>query len=195
MTGQKHEAWVTVVTLSVGIVLGLGTASWITQSSPLQETKGNEETQHDRRLAQLEQAVTALTHALQLNTTKDALPETSCVASRSNEAVLRQSVAQIVREELQRALPTGGPEREQAKAEGIAVAQALNSPENRAAYQSAVGVVQAVLASGLLTDDDARTLRDARAHLIPDQLAEIMQTLAPAINRGEIIVEASGPLF
>lgn len=195
MMRQKNGMWVTAMTLSVGIVLGLGTASWITQPSTVQEAKGNEETQHDRRLAQLEQAVTALTRSLQFNPAKDTLPETNCVASQSNETVLRQSVAQIVREELQRALPTGGSEREGAKAEEIAVAQALNSPENHAAYQSAFGVVQAVLASGLLTDDDARALRDARAHLIPDQLAEIMQTLAPAINRGEIIVEASGPLF
>jgi hypothetical protein len=195
MLRQKNGAWVTVVALSVGVVLGCGISSWNAKSATAQATKRNEETQHDRRLVQLEKAVTALTHALQDNDTKGALPETTCAASQSNNDVPRQAIAQIIRGELQLALTKGSPEREQARAQEIAIAQALNSPENRAAYQSASGVVHAALADGRWTDENGRMFRDAFVQLTNDQRMEIMNMLAPAINRGDISVETSGPLF
>lgn len=195
MTRQKNSMWATVVTLSVGVVLGCGLSSWIAIPLTASATKEHEKTSHDRRLAQIERAVTALTHSLQSNDSKDALPEPTCAAAQANEDVPRQAIAQIIREELQLALTKGSPEREQARAQEIAIAQALNSPENRAAYQSASAVVHTALAAGRWTDEDGRTFRDIFPQLTNDQRMEVMQMLTPAINRGEIIVETSGPLF
>jgi hypothetical protein len=194
MTGRKNGVWSTMVTLSAGIVLGLGVSSWIASCSDVQEAKGHKEIKEDQRLTQLEQAVTALTHSPQRNSPQDTIQST-CAAPQANEDVSRQTLAQIIREELQLALAKGNPEREQARAQEIAIAQALNSPENREAYQSAADVVRTALAAGRWTDENARTFRDAFVHLTNDQRTEVMQTLAPAINRGEVVVETSGPLF
>jgi hypothetical protein len=163
--------------------------------STAQATKGPEEPALARRLAQLEKAVTALTNSLQSNNTKGSLPKTTCTSSQSNEHNSRQAIAQIIREELQHALLRGNPENQQARAEEIAVAQALHSPENRAAYQSAAAVVHTALVTGRWTDEDGRIFRDAFVQLTNDQRTEVMELLAPAINRGEIVVETSGPLF
>jgi Arc/MetJ-type ribon-helix-helix transcriptional regulator len=126
---------------------------------------------------------------------KTAPLEATCAPSQVNADVPRQALAQIIREELQLALTKGSPERDQARAQDIAIAQALNSPENREAYQSASDVVHAALAAGRWTEEDKRTFHDAFVQLTNDQRMEVMQTLAPAINRGEIAVETSGPLF
>jgi hypothetical protein len=194
MTRQENGVWRAVMTLSVGLVLGLGGSSWMASCSDLQETKGRQKTGHDQQIAQLEQAVIALTHSLQRNSPQDTLPST-CISSQTNEGVSRQAIAQIIREELRQALVDATPESQRVKAEEIAIAQALNSPENRAAYQDVSDIVRAALAAGRWTDDDARTFREAFVHLTNDQRMEVMQTLAPAINRGEIVVETSGPLF
>lgn len=194
MTGRENGVWSAVVTLSVGIVLGLGASSWVASCSDVQETKGRKESGHDRRLVQLEQAVTTLTHSLQRNSPQETLPST-CLSSQTNEDVSRQAIAHIIREELRQALADATPESRRARAEEIAIAQALNSPENRAAYQDVSDVVRAALAAGRWTDEDAWTFRDAFVHLTNDQRTEVMQVLAPAINRGEIVVETSGPLF
>jgi hypothetical protein len=194
MTKQKNGVWSAIVTLSVGVILGVGGSSWMTNPSTIQETKSHEETRHDRQLAQLEKAVTDLTHSLQSNNVKGSLSET-CAASQSHADVLQQSVAQIVHEELRQALANGSPESQRARAEEIAIAQALTSPENRTAYQSVSDVVHAVLGAGRLTDNDAQALRDAFVELTNEQKMEVMRTLVPAINQGTIVVETSGPLF
>src|SRR5262245_54744171 len=131
MTGQKKGLWSTLMTLSIGLILGIGTAAWMTQHSLLQETQVNAASQHDRRLAQLEQAVTALTRSLPLSQTKNASPEPPCDTSRANDEVPRQSLAQIIREELRQALAQESPESQRAREEALANTQVLTSPENR----------------------------------------------------------------
>jgi len=195
MTGQKKGIWSTIVTLSIGIVLGVGTAAWMTQPSPMPETQTNVESPHDRRLAQLEQAMTALTQSLQAKQTKNTSPEPTCVTAPANDDASRQALAQIIREEVRQALANASPEAQRAREEALANAEVLNSPENRAAYQSASDVVHGALAAGRWTEDDKQTFRTAFLRLTNDQRSELMDILAPAINDGEIAVEVSGPLF
>jgi len=45
------------------------------------------------------------------------------------------------------------------------------------------------------TEEDKETFRAAFGLLTNDQRMELMNILAPAINRGEITVEVTGPLF
>jgi hypothetical protein len=71
----------------------------------------------------------------------------------------------------------------------------LNSPENRAAYQSASDTVRTAVAAKRWTEEDKETFRAAFLRLTNDQRTELMQILAPAINRGDITVEVTGPLF
>jgi hypothetical protein len=195
MLRKKSTAWMAIATLSASLLWGCELSSWMTKFSTAQATQGREEAVLDKRLARLEQAVTALTHAVEHGSAKSAQPEMACAASQTSEGVSQQALAHIIREELRQALVNGTPESQRARAEEIAIAQALNSPENRAAYQSASDVVRVALAAGRWTDEDGRIFRDAFPQLTNDQRMEVMQTLAPAINRGEITVETSGPLF
>ena len=195
MTGQNKGLWSVIVILSIGITLGVGAAVWMTQRSPLPETQANAESQHDQRLAQLEQAVSALAQALQASQTNDAPPEPTCVTAPANDEGSRQALAQLIRDELRHALVNASPEAQHAREEALANAEVLNSPENRAAYQSASDTVHAAVAAKRWTEEDKETFRAAFVRLTNDQRTELMQVLAPAINRGEIAVEVSGPLF
>ena len=87
------------------------------------------------------------------------------------------------------------PEAQRAKEEAIAEAQILNSPENRAAYQSASSVVTTAVAAKRWTEEDKETFRSAFGQLTNNQRMELMNILAPAINNGEVKVEVHGPLF
>jgi hypothetical protein len=167
----------------------------MTQRSPLPEPQAKADSQHDQRLAQLEQAVTALTQALQVSQTNSASPEPPPVIAPANTDVSRQDLAQLIRDELRHALAQESPENQRTREETIAEAEILNSPENRAAYQSASDVVQAAIAAGRWTEEDKETFRTAFLRLTNSQRAELMNILAPAINNGEIKVEVTGPFF
>lgn len=195
MTRQRNGIASAIVMLSIGVALGAGAGAWMTNFSTTQAPAGRQATPQEQRLARLEQAVTALTQPPRLDQKNNAFAETTCAASQPREDVSRQSIAQIIREELRQALANVTPEGQQARAEEIATTQALNSLENRAAYQSVSDLVHAALAAGRWTDEDGRVFRDAFVQLTNEQRMEVMQLLAPAINRGEILVETSGPLF
>ena len=92
-------------------------------------------------------------------------------------------------------MAAASPEAQRAREEAIAEAQVLNSPENRAAYQSASDVVQAAVAAKRWTEEDKENFRPAFGLLTNSQRMELLNILAPAINGGEVRVEASGPLF
>lgn len=195
MLRKTSQAWVAMIALSIGLLGGYEISSWITRSSTTQAAKGREAIALEQRLVQLDQAVSALTHALEHPSSTDVHPETTCAASPSGDEVSRQSLAFLIREELRQALANGTPESRRAKVEEIAIAQALNSSENRAAYQSASSVVQAALTVGRWTDEDGRTFRDAFVQLTNEQRMEVMQLLASSIGRGAIMVDTTGPLF
>ena len=195
MTAQNTGLWSTIVTLSMGILMGVGTTVWLTPPLPLPETQALADSQHDHRLTQLEQAVMALTQALQVKQTNNASPEPTRVAAPANDEGSRQALAQLIRQEVRQAVADASPEAQHAREEAIAEAQTLNSPENRAAYQSASDVVHAAVAAKRWTEEDKETFRDAFGLLTNNQRMELMNMLAPAINGGEIKVEVTGPLF
>jgi hypothetical protein len=197
MTGQKQSVWGTVVTLSLGLIFGVGATAWVTQSSPKQETPVQATSQHDQRLVKLEHAVTALTQALQVSQsqTHNASPEPTPVTVQASDEGSRQALAQLIREEVRQAVTNASPEAQRAREEALVNAQILKSPENRVAYQSAADTVHAAIAAGRWTEEDKQTFRSAFMGLTNDQRAELMHMLAPAVNRGEITVEVSGPLF
>jgi hypothetical protein len=143
----------------------------------------------------LEQAVQALTQAVQSNPTPAARPEPTQGTAPASTAASRQDLAQVIREEVRRAVAEASPEAQRAREEAIAEAQILNSPENRAAYQSAASVVQTAVAAKRWTEEDKETFRAVFGVLTNTQHLDLMNILAPAINSGEITVEVTGPLF
>lgn len=195
MTGQKNRPWSTIATLSMSILVGVGVAVWLTPPPPLPDTPAQADSQHAHRLVKLEQAVTSLTQALHSGQTKNARSETTRVAVQANDENSRQALAQLIRDEIRRALADASPAAQRAREEALANAEVLNSPENRVAYQNASDVVHAAVATKRWTEEDKETFQDTFLRLTNDQRAELMDILAPAINRGEITVEVNGPLF
>lgn len=193
MIGQNNVSWSAIITLTIGLIVGA--AVWMTPHPPLPELQAHADSQHDQRLVKLEQAVTALTQALQVKETRDARPEPTRVAVPANDDASRQALAQLIREEVRLAVADASPEAQRAQEEAIAEAQVLDSPENQAAYQSASDVVNTAVAAKRWTEEDKETLRAAFGLLTNDQRMELMNMLAPAINGGEIAVEVSGSLF
>ena len=96
---------------------------------------------------------------------------------------------------MHQAVAEASPEAQRAREEAIAEAQVLNTPENREAYQSASDVVRTAIAIKRWTAEAKGTFRSAFGLLTNNQRMELMNMLAPAINRGEITVEVTGPLF
>ncbi len=195
MIGQNKVFWSAIITLSIGLIF-VGAAVWMTPHPPLPELQVHADSQHDQRLVRIEQAVTALTQALQVKETKDARPEPARVAVPANDEESRQAaLARIIREEVRQAVADASPEAQRAREEAIAEAQVLDSPENQAAYQSASDVVTTAVAAKRWTEEDKETFRSAFGLLTNDQRMELMNILAPAINDGEVTVEVTGPLF
>lgn len=195
MAQQNNGKWMTVVAFSAGIALGAGTVVWMTQSSTVQTTAGNHETRYDQQFAQLKQAVTTLAQSLERNNSPGVRPEPTCATVQSGDTVTQQSLTKIIRDELRQALAQWTPDSQQARAQEIVSAQLRNSPENRAAYQSASDIVRTAVAAKRWTEEDRQTFREAMGHLTKEQHMELMELLLPAINRGEITVETAGPLF
>jgi hypothetical protein len=195
MTGQNKRFGILVVILSIGILVYVGAVVWMPSSPPLPDTRAYADSQHDQRLVKLEQAVTALTQAMQNSQTKTTRPEPAQVTAPANSEVSRQDLAQIIREEVRHAVADASPEAQRAREEAIAEAQILNAPENRAAYQSASSVVTTAVAAKRWTEEDKETFRSTFGQLTNDQRMELMNILAPAINGGEVKVEVTGPLF
>jgi hypothetical protein len=179
----------------MGLLVGVGAAVWMIPPPPLPEPHANTDSQHGRRLEKLEQAVAALTKTLQVQQTNNARPEPTRVTVQAGDEGARQALAQLIRAEVRQAVADASPEAQRAREEVIAEAQALNSPENRAAYQSASDMVRAAVAAKRWTEEDKEAFRGAFGLLTNTQRMELMNILAPAINGGEIAVEVTGPLF
>ncbi|MGH8473080.1 MAG: hypothetical protein ACREVJ_11625 [Gammaproteobacteria bacterium] len=183
-----------ILAVSIGLLF-VGAAVWMAPQPPRPALRTDAGPQHEQRLEKLEQAVTALTQALQDQQAKDAAPEPMGVAVPANAEESRQALAQVIREEVRQAVVDASPEAQRAQEQAIAEAQLLDSPENLAAYQSASDVVATAMAAKRWTEEDKETFRAAFGHLTNDQLMELTNILAPAINDGEITVEVTGPLF
>ncbi|MGE0821618.1 MAG: hypothetical protein AB7G75_17535 [Candidatus Binatia bacterium] len=195
MTRQKEGMWRTIVTISVGLLLGVGAFTWVRQPLPLPGQQVQTTSHDDLRLVKLEQAVRALTQAVQSSQARVVQPEPARVAAPVNSEVSRSDLAQIIRDEVRHAVAEANPEAQRVREEAIAEAQILNTPENKAAYQNASSVVQTAVVTKRWTEEDKETFRDAFGQLTNNQRMELMNILAPAINNGEVKVEVTGPLF
>ena len=167
----------------------------MTPPLPLPELQAHADSQHDQRLVQLEQAVTALTQSLQVKQTKDACPEPTRVALPGSAEESFQVLARLIRDEMRQAAADMSPENQRAREEAIAEAKILNSPENHVAYQTASSVVTTAVAAKRWTEDDRETFTSAAGLLTSNQRTELMDRLIPAVNNGEVKVEVNGPLF
>jgi hypothetical protein len=195
MTTQNTELRRMIVTLSIGVILGLGGFAWMTQPPSLPEQRVQTNSHDDQRLVKLEQAVTTLTQALQVRQSREVQPEPTRVTVPANSELSRQDLAQLIREEIRTAVAKETPEAQRAREEAIAEAKILNSPENKAAYQSASSVVTTAVAAKRWTEEDKEAFRAAFGQLTNNQRMELMNILAPAINNGEVKVDVMGPLF
>lgn len=195
MTGQRQGIWSTMGLLSLGLLLGIGGAGWLHPQAPLPKPSHPAAFPYEPRLGQLEQAVAALTQALAGQQRTDAAPEPTPATLAAQDEDSRQALAHLIREEVRQAVAEAGPEAQRAREEALVEAELRNSPENRAAYQSASDVVQAAVAAKRWTEEDKEDFRAAFGRLTNTQRMDLMNLLAPAINSGEIKVEVSGPLF
>jgi hypothetical protein len=50
MTGQNKGLWTTIVTLSIGILVGVGATVWMTPPPPLPGPYAHADSQYDQRL-------------------------------------------------------------------------------------------------------------------------------------------------
>jgi hypothetical protein len=195
MSPRHQEPWRMIATVSLGLILGVGAFTWMTYLSPQPERQPSIDSHSDQRVAKLEQAVMALTQAVQVKHTHEARPEPPRVTEPANAESSRQDLTQVIREEVRQAMAKESPEAQRAREEAMAEAKIRNSPENKAAYQSASSVVQTAVAAKRWTEEDKETFRAAFGQLTSNQRMELMSVLAPAINNGHIKVEVTGPLF
>ncbi len=195
MTAKNKGLWTIMGTVSIGVLAYVGAMVWMPPSPPLLVTHTHTDAQYSQQLMNIEQAVTALAQELHAKRTQDTRPEPTRVAVQMNDEASRQALARMIREEVRHAVADASPEAQHAREEAITEAQVLNSPENRAAYQSAADVVHGAMAAKRWTEEAKEAFQAAFGLLTNTQRMELMNMLAPAINGGEIKVEVRGPLF
>lgn len=195
MTTPHKTLWTTLVALSIGILVGVGVMMVMFTSPSIPEPHIRADSQHDNRLAKIEEAMTALTQALQTKPTNNACPEPTRVALPGNAEELFQALARLIRDEIRQAAADLSPENQRAREEAMAEAEILNSPENHVAYQTASSVVTTAMAAKRWTEDDREAFTSAVGLLTSNQRMELMARLIPAVNSGEVKVEVNGPLF
>src|SRR3712207_5088158 len=128
MSPQHKEPWRMIATVSLGLILGVGAFTWMTYLSPQPERQPSIDSHSDQRVAKLEQAVMALTQAVQSSQTKTTRPEPTRVTAPANSEVSHSGLAQVIREEVRQAMVQESPEAQRAREEAIAEAKILNSP-------------------------------------------------------------------
>ncbi len=195
MTTQKKRVATIIVTLSIGILVGVGVTVARIPSPSLPETHAQANAQNEQQLVKIEQAVNALTQAVQTKPTNNVCPEPTRVALPANAEASFQTLAKLMRDEIRQAVADMRPEAQRAREEAIAEAKSLNSPENHAAYQTASSVVTTAVAAKRWTEEDRETFNSALGLLTTNQRLELMERLLPAVNNGAIKVEVHGPLF
>jgi hypothetical protein len=147
------------------------------------------------RLADIEQALAASTNTFRKAPPVPDRTGRDVVASFPDATVLRLEVNRLPREELREVLAAVGPGEPQGPEDSAQAEEAVQTQENRDAFDSAYDIVENALAVGRWTDDDGHNFRHAMASLTSKQHQELLEFLLPAVNRGEIKVETIGPLF
>jgi hypothetical protein len=119
-------------------------------------------------LGKIDQAVTALTQAVQNTLHVDTVADRHDPAARADASALHQEIAQILRDELRKLRVAAGDGRDSPHAE------ILNTQENIEAYTRAHDVVRIALAAKRWTDEDAQELRQSIGYLTRVQQEEIL---------------------
>jgi len=194
MTKQKYSVWVAVATCGVGLLLGFSLRGGLWGSSATDEIGKYVRSlqQHAEQLAKIEQTLATLTQAAQGAASASFVSDRRQTTTASASGMLRQEIAQILRDEL-RSLHVAGNDGNSSSAEESSATEILNTPENIEAYTQAHEVVRVALSTRRWTDEDVEALWQTFAFLTNEQQKEMLQTLIPAMNRGEIAVETSGP--
>jgi hypothetical protein len=195
MTTQHKKLWTTLVALSLGILVGVGVTVGMFTPPSIPETHLHADSRQDNRLAKIEEAMTALTQAVQAKPMNNACPEPRRIALPGDAEESFQALARLIRDEIRQAAVDMSPENQRAREEAMAEAKILNSPENHVAYQTASSVVTTAVAAKRWTEEDKETFTSALGLLTNNQRMELMDRLIPAVNRSEIAVEVHGPLF
>jgi hypothetical protein len=151
--------------------------------------------QRTARLADIEQALAAATNVLRNAPPSAAKTDGHVVTTLPGETVLRQEVNRLLREELREVLAAVGTGEAQTQEEKVEAEATVQTQENKEAFDTAYDIVGNALAVGRWTDDDGNSFRHALTSLTGTQQKELLELLIPAVNRGEIKVEANGPLF
>jgi hypothetical protein len=212
----KKTAFVVLFTFGTGLLIGLGAGVGISGSMSKDEVAHETATayaqvlqqhtarlaeverscqQRTARLADIEQALVAATNVLRNAPPSAAKTDGHVVATLPGETVLRQEVNRLLREELREVLAAVGTDETQAQEENVGAEETVQTQENREAFDTAYDIVGNALAVGRWTDDDGNSFRHALTSLTGTQQKELLELLIPAVNRGEIQVEAIGPLF
>lgn len=195
MTTQAKKPWTILGTLSLGILAGVSMTMAMFTPPSRPGPHLHADSRQDNRLAKIEEALTALTQAVQTTPTNTACAEPTRVALPGNAEESFQALARLLRDEIRQAAADLSPENQRAREEAMAEATILNSPENHVAYQTASRVVTTAVAAQRWTEEDKETFTSALGPLTSHQRMELMDKLIPAVNRGEIAVEVHGPLF
>jgi hypothetical protein len=67
MTAQYKRLWQTILTVSLGLILGVGVFTWMSQQPQAPEPQAQTDSHDDQRFAKLEQVVMILSQLVQNN--------------------------------------------------------------------------------------------------------------------------------
>jgi hypothetical protein len=105
---------------------------------------------------------------------------------RVDEAALRSVIRDVLREELRSA---------QSATEPAPSPRVAPTAENVTAHDKGLECIRSARARRHWTSDDVATMRELLQQMTQEQRDEVLHTLLPAINRGEIAIDVHGPLF
>jgi hypothetical protein len=126
-----------------------------------------------------------------IEASRGALPPSTTVAAAFDSPALRREIRQMLQEELRAFASTGaGSASPAAKPE-----PPPPSAESVAATEQAHRLLEAAATARRWTDRDREQLRVLLPQLTNEQRQEILTSLIPAVNRGDIKVETTGSIY
>jgi hypothetical protein len=131
-----------------------------------------------------------------MTATRAGSPDLRPAMRASVDPELRDAIRDVVRGELKAALAEHDAVLVQhAQAAAAAADEPDPGGDERAAVARGHALVDAASASGRWTRNDVDALSDAMVRMTRAERDEILSTLIPSINRGEIKPDFAGPLF
>ena len=194
---KKSSFSAATIIFSLGLVLGWGLGAGFSTSPSLSDADLLQ--QQAVQLTAIEQTLKTVSQTLQKSRKNEGQQAHRRTATTLDEQDLRHMIARVIENELGNGLRNVfeefGVQNGNTLGAGQAETDILNTPENINAYREAQDLVSFAINEGVWTDEDVHELRSALPHLTTEQRTEVLQTIIPAINAGEIVVESSGPLL